>query len=440
LGGVQSIAAHESASVSLGSGGGMLNAASVIAAGLPQRSAHAALRVPYLRNYLPVSVVYFFFNSVALSTGLFYTTMLSPLFLIWLFLRGKKWLTFKFLACLSPFIIAHAMMGVDSPFYYARSTLLLWTVCVTVYAFYVALRNSPNLEGLFEQLISLNFVATLIALVLLFTRFRDVLWNDYSDSFEEGSNQILRLKLLSSEPSAYALLMVPLLVFAILRLVRDTTKRNLGYAIMITIPFLLCQSFGGIGMGLAGIGIASLIAFRDLFRKRGTWLVVAAIAIFVVGLLYLPNPVSQRFFQVAAGLDSSTESRTVSSFIVGYTIASSKSLLWGAGLGQAKLADVSDLGLAFTVGIIPNAVAGTFAELGIIAVLIKFVLEFYLFFRTRVYANAFRLAMFVVAFIAQLTGSYLMNVQEYLMWFLAFVPFFPQMDFKREGRLTISRA
>jgi hypothetical protein len=130
----------------------------------------------------------------------------------------------------------------------------------------------------------------------------------------------------------------------------------------------------------------------------------------------------------------------VSSFIVAYSVALPKSLLWGAGLGQAKLADVSDLGLAFTVGVIPNAVAGTFAELGIFGVLIKFVVECYLFFRSRVYANSFRLAMFVVAFIAQLTGSYLMNVQEYVMWFLAFGPFFPEMDFKRNGRLTISRA
>jgi len=362
------------------------------------------------------------------------------LFFVWLFLREKKWVTFKFLACMLPFFIAHIMTGIDSPFYYARSSLLLWTVCITVYAFYVALVNCQKLERLFEQLISLNFVATLIALVSLLTPFRDAFWNDYSDSFEEGSNQVLRLKLLTSEPSAYALLMVPLLIFAILRLVRETTKRNFGYAIIITIPFFLCQSFGGISMGLAGIGTVLVVTFRDVFRKRGTLLVVAAVVILVGGLLYIPNPVSQRFFQVVGGLDSSTESRTVSSFIVGYTIASSKSLLWGAGLGQSKLADVSDLGLAFTVGVIPNAVAGTIAELGIIAVLIKFVLEVYLFFRTRVYANSFRLAMFVVAFIAQLTGSYLMNVQEYVMWFLAFGSFFPEMDFKGESRLTVSRA
>jgi hypothetical protein len=72
--------------------------------------------------------------------------------------------------------------------------------------------------------------------------------------------------------------------------------------------------------------------------------------------------------------------------------------------------------------------------------LVKFALEFYFFFRTRVYENSFRLAMFVVVFIIQLTGSYLMNVQEYLMWALAFGPFFPEMDFKRNIRLKFSHA
>jgi len=396
-----------------------------------------AARVRSFEKYLPIAVLYFFLNSVGLPTGLFYTTLLSPLLFLWLFRCRERWITLKFVMCLTPFVIAHAIKGIESPYYYARSSILLWTVCITVYAFGLALLKCKTLERLFEQLIILNFCAVVIALVLLFTPYRGTVW-DNTDI--DDLSDVLRLRLLNSEPSVYALLMMPLLVFVVLRLLQNPGKRNLLYAVLIVIPFLLCQSFGGVTIGLAGIGIAVLVRFRHLLKQRRALLILAAMVALVAGLVYVPNPISNRLFLVAAGQDSSTDSRTVSSFIVAYSVAEPKSLLWGAGLGQAKLADVTDLGLAFTIGVIPNAVAGGFAELGTIGMLIKFALEFYLFFRTRVYANSFRLAMFVVVFITQLTGSYLMNVQEYLMWFLAFGPFFPEMDFKRGARLKISHA
>jgi len=130
--------------------------------------------------------------------------------------------------------------------------------------------------------------------------------------------------------------------------------------------------------------------------------------------------------QVVTGNDSSTQSRTTLAFVVAYLVASSKSLLWGVGLGQAKLVDLVSYG--FENSIIPNAVAATFAELGIVGVLVRLTVELYLFFRTRVYRNPFRLAMFVASFFSQLTGGNLMNVQNYLLWCFAFLPFFPEMD------------
>ena len=412
-----------------------MNGVSINATGVPRMAVHTAARVRSFEKYLPIALLYFFLNSIGLPTGLFYTTLLSPLFFLWLFRRRERWITLKFAACLMPFVIAHASIGIESPFYYARSTLLLWTVCVTVYAFSLALLKYESLERLFEQLIVLNFCAAMIALVLLFTPYREAVW-DTTDI--QGLSDVLRLRLLSSEPSVYALLMMPLLVFVVLRSLQNPGKRNLLFVALILIPFLLCQSLGGLTISVAGIGIAVLVKFRHLLKQRGALLILAVMATLVAGLVYVPNPIADRLFLVAAGEDSSIDSRTVFSFIVAYNVAEPKSLLWGAGLGQAKLADVSDLGLALSVGVIPNAIAGGFAELGIIGMLIKFAVEFYLFFRTRVYANSFRLALFVVVFIIQLTGSYLMNVQEYLMWFLAFGPFFPEMDFKRADRLKIS--
>jgi hypothetical protein len=39
--------------------------------------------------------------------------------------------------------------------------------------------------------------------------------------------------------------------------------------------------------------------------------------------------------------------------------------------------------------------------------------------------------MFLIAFIYQFTGGYLMNVQEYLLWCFAFAPFFPWLNLQR---------
>jgi hypothetical protein len=235
--------------------------------------------------------------------------------------------------------------------------------------------------------------------------------------------------------------MAPLLVFAGLRVLLKPGKRNAIYAGMIVIPFLLSQSFGGLSICAAGIGVALLVTFRRQQSKRKILFALVPAAIFVGLILIIPNPISLRIAQVISGADSSTHSRTDNGFIVAYAIAASKSIWWGAGLGQAKLNDVSMLGAGFNIGIIPNSVAGTFAELGIVAVLVKFVAEIVLFFRTRVYGSTFRLAMFVIAFLYQFTGSTLMNVQEYVMWGLAFGPFFLTLNYLNSNgqRVNIAR-
>ena len=63
--------------------------------------------------------------------------------------------------------------------------------------------------------------------------------------------------------------------------------------------------------------------------------------------------------------------------------------------------------------------------------------EVALFFYTRVYINSFRLAMFVIAFILQLTGGYIEYVQEYVIWCFAFLPFFPEFDLERIAKRSL---
>lgn len=398
--------------------------------GIEHGTSHTSPGVLSFHKLLPVAVLYFFLNSVGLPTGLFYTTLLSPLLFIWLYLQGKRWITLKFLLCLSPFIVMHIHDGLDSSFYYARSVLLFWTVLVTVYSFCWALLKCKNIERLFEQLIVLNFCAALFALPFLFTPLKGVLWSlDFADLGGDGG-WAPRLMLLSSEPSVYGHLMAPLLIFAVLRLFRDPVRRNFIYAAIIVIPLLLSQSFGALSMCTAGLGVALFPRFRRLLKRKSSILILGLGTILVAGVILVPNPISRRVFQVAGGTDSSARFRTEYSFIEAYGIAESKSLWWGVGFGQVKLYTGYRLvrSLGFLTAVIPNSTADTFANLGIFGVLVKFILEIYLFFRTRVYSSTFRLAMFVYAFLLQLTGSSIMDVQEYLLWCFAFAPFFPWLN------------
>jgi hypothetical protein len=391
-----------------------------------------------IHHYLPVAAWYFFLNHVGLPNGLFYSTLLSPFLFLWLYLQGRRWLTAKFLLLLSPFMLAHIISGIASPDFYLRSLFLMWTTYITVYALSWALLNSKEIDRLFDELIVLNFCAALFALVALATPLKLLLWDNNSN--DPNAAHILRLRLLTTEPSVYAELMLPLLIFAAIRLLRDSTGRNLLYLILIGVPLLLAQSFGGVSIGLASITISVLFTYRGLLLRPRTFITAVCLAAAVAALLLIPNPISDRVAQVATGGDSSTQSRTIYSFIVAYSVAAPKRLWWGVGFGQAKLVDVSDLGIGFDVGIIPNSVAGTLAEFGIIGVVARFGVEFYLFFRTKVHRNSFRLAMFVAAFITQLTGSHLMDVQQYLMWCLAFLPFFPALGSHNDSHAKVSHS
>ncbi|MFZ0394979.1 MAG: hypothetical protein WCF17_22170 [Terracidiphilus sp.] len=374
-----------------------------------------------LHRLFPAAAFYFFFNAAGLPSGLFFTTLLSPFLYVWLYCKGQRWLTLKFLLAFSPFLAAHLIQGIDSRVYYARSLLLLWTVFIATYAICWTLSKTARAERLFDQLIAANFIATGIACLAFPTPLGEVLWTQDTGTFSGGS-AILRLKLFGVEPSAYAYMMMPLLVFASMRLFQKPNPRSLLYFLMIVIPLLLTQSFGGISIGIAAVGISLLVTNPRFFKRAGSLAALCFCLIFLVGLMVTHNPISQRVFQVASGGDSSTRSRTLLAFILAYAVASTRSLVWGAGLGQVKLFDFSSLNLGIDTSVIPNSIAANFAELGAVGVVTKLAVEGWLFFKTRVYRDGFRLACFIVGFIFQFTGGYIMNVQEYMLWFFAFWP------------------
>ena len=401
---------------------------------MPRARSHpAAAGFLLIHRYLPVAAFYFFFNHAGLPIGVFYTTLFSPFLFIWLYLKGQRWLTAKFLLVLSPFILANLALGIPDFVNYGRTLLLWWTVFIAVYAICWSLRKCLSFDRLLDQLIFLNFCAAIIALIIRPTPLRSLLWMD-TDPFTGGAAHLLRLNLFTHEPSAYAELMLPLLMFASLRLLRDRKKRSAAYLMMIVLPFLLCQSFGGISIGLAGIGISLMTGYRRLLRGSKSRFIFLFLAIATSALLLIPNPISQRVSQVASGADGSANSRSTYAYIAAYTIASSKSLWWGTGLSQTKSFDSSDLESGQATESTPNGVATVFVVFGLTGVMALLAVEIYLFFKTMVYRDSFRIAMFTVAFINQLVGSYPTDVQQYLMWFLAFFPFFPEHTLRDSSR------
>jgi hypothetical protein len=190
-------------------------------------------------------------------------------------------------------------------------------------------------------------------------------------------------------------------------------------------------------MALAGISVLIMTDLKRLLSRAQSWIVIVSLAMVAASLLLIPNPISARVLQVATGIDGSANLRAFVGYLGAYIAASSKSLWWGVGLGQVKFFNLPGLGLALD-NTLPNAVAGTLAEFGLIGVLVRFAVEFYLFFRSRVYLSSFRLAMFVVAFIDQLTGSYTDDVQSYLLWFLAFYSIFPDANLCDKSKSEVS--
>jgi hypothetical protein len=358
---------------------------------------------------------------------------MSPLFYLWLYFEGKRWVTLKFVVCLSPFLIGQARNGLDSFYFYGRSVLLLWTVYVTTYAFAWALLKTKNVFRLFDELIVLNFCAAIVALLVLFTPAKDLLWNSDFSNFQGTGGWAPRLNLLTTEPSVYGQLMAPLLIFSVLRLFNKPGKRNTTYAFLIAVPLILSQSFGALSICAAGLLVMLIFKSRRFLQRRSSLLIMALGLVFVVGIVVVPNPISQRIQEILAGQDSSTQVRTVAGYLEAFKIAETKSLWWGVGPGLAKLYDTPAVlrGLGFTTVQMPNAIADVLASMGLIGVIAKLILEIFFFLRTRAWESGFRLAMFTITFIYQFAGSNMMNVQEYLMWCMAFTSIVPGLDFRR---------
>jgi hypothetical protein len=401
-----------------------------------------------INKYLPFAILYFFFNSFLLPSGLLYTALLAPFFLAWLYKKPAFNYIWYFFIVTVPFSLVHLLHGIE-PFTYLKSYLLFFTTYVFCIAFYQFLKDSHTLANIFKSLVIINLFFMAMALIALFIpALKGWFW--WENALTAGVEKIARLKLLTYEASYYSLLLVPIVLYYYLRIIMSDFPNKWFTFWMVTIPLVLSLSFGV----LAGIAMSLIfLFFSDIrlltYKPKHTRFILlgltgCVIALFLLVKFFPDNLVFIRISNVFRGYDSSFKGRVFDALYLGWEVAAQKSIFFGAGPGQLKLIGMSIFEKFYQYNkfqsiAIPNSIGDTLAVFGLVGVSLKIMLEFYFFFKTSVYTNFYRLSLFLFIFIYQFTGSFITNIAEYVIWILAFyVPLFPEFNkinvFKSAGQ------
>lgn len=398
-----------------------------------------------INKFLPFAFLYFFFNSLFLPVGLLYTTLLTPLFLYWIFLRnGMKYVT-GFLIITLVWAIVHLINGVDL-LVYIRSYLLLLSAVIFGIAFYFFYKEVNDIRGIFSLLAGWNIMFVMLAVILIFFGIKGIFWSQ--EAISAGITDIPRLKLFTYEPSYYSLLLVPIVFYYYLKVLFSKTSQPVLKIAIVTVPLILSFSFGvllGLAFSLFFLFCSDIKLFfvKKKFPKYILLGSLGLLLIFILLVKYYPdNAVFKRFANVFEGNDSSFKGRTTDSFFLGWKMAEMKSILFGCGLGQIKVLGLETFTKFYkhtftsnTISI-PNSMGETLAMYGILGFFVRFVIEVYLFFKTKVFLNYYRLSIFLFVFIYQFTGSFLNNIAEYVLWIMAFTPAFAEFD-KKKGAASV---
>jgi hypothetical protein len=381
-------------------------------------------------KYLPIAILYVFFNGFLLPLGLLYTSILTPFLLWWL----AKFPSFRkiwiFFALLLPFAVIHFIQGVNV-WHYIRSTVLLFTVFIFCLAFYQFLQVCKSIRSIYKNILLLNAALFAVAVVCLFIpAARDAFWS--SAAVTSGISGVKRLKMLTYEPSYYSTLLAPIALYYYLKIVMKRISSPRLILVLITIPLWCSLSFGVIG----GLALALFLTFltdisfffpgKKLVLYVFAAVIVLTMGITILAILHPENILFVRLHNIFQGQDSSFRGRTYDSFYLGWHLAEEKSVIFGVGLGQVKELGGELFNRYYLYNFppesiaIPNALGDVLATFGLLGLTIRLLVIIWLFFKTHVYRNYYRLSLFLFIFIYQFTGSFIMNIAEYAIWVLAF--------------------
>lgn len=395
-----------------------------------------------INKYFPFAFIYFFVNSVALPFGLTYTALLAPVFYIWILIVRKKELLLPFFTILAPFVFMQVLfVGVEVNAYFISllNLVLVYIFCQAAYTFFTTCKEP---EKIFRQLLILNFILCLIAIVIYFTPYYKIFWIE--QNLTEGVTNFKRLKLLTYEASYYATLFTPIFFFFLLQyLLKQNTIRSGWLLLMIFLPYVLSFSLGVICCIIIAGFITWIVHFYELTKKKRVLNTIISAGTFtcvimtITILFFRHNTLFIRIGNILSGSDRSGKGRTFDAFVIAERMLQEKSKYWGIGLGQVKILGEDIIRNFYYYPpdypvAIPNAMAETLAIFGWTGFFLKLFIDIFLFFYTRVWNNYYRLMLFSFIFIYQFTGSFITNVAEYVIWILAFTNVFRQFDVEKK--------
>ena len=394
-------------------------------------------------KYALLAHVYFFFNALLLPKGLLYTTILSPYFFYRQLVNKRKTYWIQFFSFLLVFDVIHLFGGVDL-ISFLKSNIYFTLTYFAVISFYHFFNNYRQLSKIFKQILVVNFGFVLISVIFFFLPpdYQDWFW--WVNRMAMAKHEFPRLKLFTYEASYYSLLLIPILYYYIFKFLFKQIENNRLLTLFILIaPVLMSMSFGVIGATILTAFVLGVVFRNQLLKYRRPFFVTLSILgglviTLAVLLIFFPkNPVSLRIYSIFDGTDTSANGRTTDSFSIAWYLINEKSTWFGIGLGQIKIQIEALVREYFSYWgnynryDIPNAMGETLAIFGIVGVILRIVLEWYLFFKTKVKSNYYRLALFVFIFIYQFTGSFITNIVEYVIWILAFSQIFEKFNVKQ---------
>jgi len=393
-------------------------------------------------KYTLLTQFIFFFNGVALPKGLLYTQLMAPYFYFQNLSRNLKTGWKGFFLILIAYDLFHLNQGVVIGSFLASNILFILTY-MSVVATYHFVSQVEHLEKIMGQVLLFNGLFVLVAIPFLFMSKPYQEWFWYVKKITGGTSEIPRLALLTYEASYYSLLLSPIIIYFFLDLIMFKGQKNRIFIFFLcAIPLLLSLSFGVMAAIFLALIPVCLTWLKTVFKNRttrlmflGTLLLIPCIIWFI--LQYPENIVAIRINNILEGKDTSTKGRTSDSFKMAWLMAEMTNFWLGGGLGQIKHMAIEVVHTHFKYWgnfpryDIPNAMGETLAIFGAVGVLFRLILEFYFFFKTRVYNNYYRFILFSFIFIYQFTGSFITNIAEYICWCLAFAPIFRMFDVKR---------
>lgn len=393
-----------------------------------------------LNKYLPAAILYFFLNSFLLPHGLLYTTILTPIFIVWLYRYPTFNYIWYFFLWMTPFVIVHFIEGVGSRSY-AISFFLLFSVYVFGLTFHRFLKECNSLRSIYKNILLINSLFVIMALAALaIPSLTYAFW--HVGSISSKIETMKRLKLLTYEASYYSTLLTPIALYYYLKLILKKLPNPYLVAILLTLPLVLSLSFGVVLVICISLALTLVVGFRNFFPNKNLllYLIISGIILVICFVtfvqLFPENVLVRRLNNVLAGTDTSFKGRTTDSFFLGWEIAKLKNIWFGVGPGQVKELGLDIFRIFYNYPEflrenvrIPNSLGDTLATFGLIGVGIRMSLEVYFFFKMKVWSNYYRLSLFLFIFIYQFTGSFLTNIAEYVIWILAFHPgLFPEFD------------